>query len=120
MYQISYWNHQGKYSNEYGIIFKMFFEKQGKGNFKKTENEEVNKKLKELLLFSNRLYKFYNDGIPFQYQSKKIHFISFFNEDLGDNLILKNIEKEMDKLISEIWAFLILNHPREIILEKLR
>lgn len=114
VYGITYWDNKGKYQREYDKIFKMFFENQGKSNFKKTENKEINLKLKKLLFFSNRLYKFYNDGNAFQYKSQRIKF-----QEFSPNPALKEIEEEMDNLISDIWTFLIKEHPKEMILQGL-
>ena len=114
VYGITYWDNKGKYQREYDRIFKMFFENQGKDKFKKTENKEINLKLKKLLFFSNKLYKFYNDGDTFVYKNERIKF-----QEYSPNTALKNIEEEMDNLISDIWAFLIVKHPKELILAEL-
>lgn len=118
-YIISYWNKEGKYYKEYDTIYNIFLKGHKKAEIKETENKEINSKIKKLGRIGNKLYRFYNDGDSFVYMGKKIEFDRGYTSVSSDNS-LKNIELEMDKLVSEIWAFLIKKHPQEIVIQELK
>ena len=100
MYEIKFYYNKGIDKKMYDKIHNKYYKGFGFGIFKKSEYEELNLMLKNLLDITYKVGRFYNDGDKFKFKGKTIKFDYNKNKELNKNL--KEIDKYINKLLKSI------------------